>query len=54
MCGRIYPFYTAWAKELASRTDAGRYVEVKAGHEIYTSQRDKVIAEITGLINEVR
>lgn len=54
VCGRIYPFYTAWAKELASRTDAGRYAEVKAGHEIYKSQPDKVIAEITRLIKAVR
>lgn len=54
VCGRIYPFYEAWAQELASRTESGRYVSVEAGHEIYKSRLDVVVKEIERLLGEVR
>ena len=43
VCGRIYPFYEAWAQELADRTGSGRMVSVEAGHEIYQTQLDQVV-----------
>jgi pimeloyl-ACP methyl ester carboxylesterase len=54
ICGRIYPFYEDWARELAGRTKSGRFVSVEAGHEIYRSQPDRVIEEIRQLLDEVR
>ncbi len=54
VCGRIYPFYEDWARELAGRTKSGRFVSVKAAHEIYRSQPGRVIDEIKKLIDEVR
>ena len=54
ICGRIYPFYEAWARELAGRTKDGRYVSVEAGHEIYVSQPGRVLEEIERLLDEVR
>ena len=40
VCGRIYPLYEAWARELASRTPDGRVVFVDAGHTIYEEADD--------------
>ncbi len=54
VCGRIYPFYVDWARELAGRTPDGRFVSVEAGHEIYRSKPDLVIEEIKRLIAQVR
>ena len=54
VCGRIYPFYEAWAQELADRTDSGRMVSVEAGHEIYQTQLDQVVEELESLIDEIR
>jgi hypothetical protein len=53
VCGRIYPFYEAWADELAGRTPDGRIVRVDAGHEIYKDQPDSVIDEIGRLLADV-
>ena len=53
VCGRIYPFYEAWAKELADRTGSGRMVSVEAGHEIYQTQLDKVVQEIESLLDRI-
>lgn len=54
VCGRIYPFYEAWALELANRTDSGRMVSVAADHEIYRTELDRVVKEIEALLDEVR
>jgi len=54
ICGRIYPFFEAWAHELADRTGSGRFVSVEAGHEIYRSKPDRVIHEIERLLDDVR
>lgn len=54
VCGRIYPRYEDWARELASRTKSGRFVSVEAGHEIYRTDPKLVIDEIERLIGEVR
>jgi hypothetical protein len=54
VCGRIYPLYEDWARELAGRTADGRFVSVAAGHAIFQSQRQTVIDEVRRLINDVR
>ena len=54
VCGRIYPFYEAWAQELADRTGSGRFVSIEAGHEIYTTELDRVVEELEALLDEVR
>jgi pimeloyl-ACP methyl ester carboxylesterase len=54
VCGRIYPFYEAWAREIASRTPDGRFVSVSAGHEIYQGDMAAVMSEIDRLLREVR
>jgi hypothetical protein len=54
VCGRIYPTYEDWARELAGRTKSGRFVSVEAGHEIYRSDPARVITEIQALLDEVR
>jgi pimeloyl-ACP methyl ester carboxylesterase len=54
ICGRIYPFYEAWASKLAERTRSGRYVSVEGGHEIYRSQPARVIEELEQLLHDVR
>lgn len=54
VCGRIYPLYEDWARELAGRTKSGRFVSVRAGHEIYRTDPKLVIDEIEKLIAEVR
>jgi pimeloyl-ACP methyl ester carboxylesterase len=54
VCGRIYPFYEAWAQELADRTGSGRFVSIEAGHEIYQTQLPRVVEEINLLLDEVR
>ncbi len=53
-CGRVYPFFQAWAQELADRTGSGRYVSVPAGHEIYMTQLDRVVEELQMLLDETR
>jgi len=53
ICGRIYPFYEAWAREIAGRTGSGRMVSVPAGHEIYLTQLDRVVDELQLLLDEV-
>lgn len=54
ICGRIYPFFEAWAKEIAARTPDGRLVFVEAGHEIYLSKPGLVVEEIKRLIPATR
>lgn len=54
ICTRIYPFYEAWALELANRTGSGRMVSIEAGHEIYLTEFDRVVQEIESLLDEVR
>lgn len=53
ICGRIYPLYEAWAREIARRTPAGRFVQVAAGHEIFSDHPDAVVAEIGRLLADV-
>ena len=53
VCGRIYPFYEAWAQELADRTSSGRMVSVAAGHEIYATELDRVVEELELLLEEI-
>ena len=54
VCGRIYPFYEAWAQELADRTGSGRFVSIEAGHEIYLTKLDRVVEEVESLLDDVR
>jgi pimeloyl-ACP methyl ester carboxylesterase len=54
ICGRIYPLYEDWARELAGRTPDGRFVSVDAAHEIFDSQPQVVIAEIRRLLADVK
>ena len=54
VCGRIYPLYEAWARELASRTPDGRVVFVDAGHTIYEEEMTTVVDEIGRLLLSVR
>jgi alpha/beta hydrolase fold len=54
VCGRIYPFYEAWARELAKRSPNGRFAQVAAGHEIFDDRPDAVLAEIRRLLDAVR
>jgi len=54
VCGRIYPFYEEWARELASRTPDGRVVFVDAGHAIYEEQMTTVMDQIGLLLLSVR
>ena len=54
ICSRIYPFYEAWAHEIADRTGSGRFVSIEAGHEIYATELDRVVEEIEALLDEVR
>ena len=54
VCGRIYPLYEAWARELASRTPDGRVVFVDAGHTIYEEEIATVVDEIGRLLLSVR
>ena len=53
ICGRIYPVYEAWARELAGRTGSGRMVSVEAGHEIYQTQLDQAVEEIESLLDDI-
>ena len=53
-CGRIYPVFEEWAREIASRTGSGRLVSIAAGHEIYMTQLDRVVEEIQALLDDVR
>ncbi len=54
VCGRIYPLFEDWARELAGRTPGGRFVSVDAGHEIFDDQPEVVLAEIRQLLADVR
>lgn len=54
ICGRIYPFFEDWARELAGRTPDGTFVSVDSGHEIYQDQPQVVIDEIRRLIGAVK
>jgi hypothetical protein len=54
ICTRIYPFYEAWAHEIAERTGSGRMISIDAGHEIYQTNLDRVVEEIESLLDEVR
>ena len=54
VCARIYPFFEAWAQELADRTGSGRMVSVAAGHEIYATELDRVVEEIDLLLDQIR
>lgn len=54
ICTRIYPFYEAWALELANRTGSGRMVSIEAGHEIYLTELNRIVEEIESLLDEVR
>ncbi|MEO6350082.1 MAG: alpha/beta hydrolase [Candidatus Limnocylindrales bacterium] len=50
ICGRFYPAYEAWGREVASRTTQGRFVQVQAGHEILATHLPEVVAAIEGLL----
>lgn len=54
VCGRIYPLFEDWARELAERTPDGRFVSVDARHEIFDSKPDVVVAEIRQLLADAR
>ncbi len=54
VCGRIYPAFEEWAREIAGRTGSGRMVSIEAGHEIYLSQLDRVVEELQALLDEAR
>lgn len=53
ICGRFYPAYEAWGRELAKRSPAGRFVQVEASHEIFAERPDAIIDELVRLL-EVR
>ena len=54
ICGRIYPFYEAWARELAGRTRSGRFVEVEAPHTIFEGHVPEIMVELNSLLDDVR
>jgi alpha/beta hydrolase family protein len=53
VCGRIYPFFEEWGRELARRTPSGRFVELEAGHEIFRDKPSAVVDEIETLLREI-
>ena len=54
VCGRIYPFFEAWGRELASRTPDGRFVEVEAQHEIFDGTLPAVMKELHLLLDKAK
>ncbi|MEO5884628.1 MAG: alpha/beta hydrolase [Candidatus Limnocylindrales bacterium] len=54
VCGRIYPFFEAWGRELASRTPDGRFVEVEAQHEIFDGSLPTVMQELHELLDKTK
>jgi len=50
ICGRFYPAYEAWGRELAGRSPDGRFVQVEASHEIFAERPDGVVDELVRLL----